>query len=198
MVTETGDSGETQPAPDQRAAPTVPASLTVWDRIKQHKVAQWTLAYAAAAYTVLHGTEMVSNAFDWPHLLVRIVTVLLFLGLPLVITLAWYHGHRAQHRVSGPELTIITALLVIAGSTLWHLARAPQEHAAPVVGTTAQTTAATVQPTTATAAERSIAVMPFLDLSEKKDQEYFADGMAEEITTCSRRFRSCTSPICRC
>jgi TolB-like protein/DNA-binding winged helix-turn-helix (wHTH) protein/Tfp pilus assembly protein PilF len=37
---------------------------------------------------------------------------------------------------------------------------------------TAATTAAT---------ERSIAVLPFVDMSEKKDQEYFADGMAEEI-----------------
>jgi transcriptional activator of cad operon len=29
--------------------------------------------------------------------------------------------------------------------------------------------------------DRSIAVLPFVDMSEKKDQEYFADGMAEEI-----------------
>jgi TolB-like protein/Tfp pilus assembly protein PilF len=181
VVTESSDSGETQAAPNRRAAPSVPASLSVWERIKRHKVAQWTLAYAAAAYTVLHGTEMVSNAFEWPHLLLRIVTVLLFLGLPLVATLAWYQGHRAQQRVSGPELTIITVLLVIAGSALWHFARPTQEHAAPKVSTTAQTTAAAVRPATATPAERSIAVMPFLDLSEKKDQEYFADGMAEEI-----------------
>jgi TolB-like protein/Tfp pilus assembly protein PilF len=35
-------------------------------------------------------------------------------------------------------------------------------------------------PPTATASEKSIAVLPFVDLSEKHDQEYFADGMAEE------------------
>jgi TolB-like protein/Tfp pilus assembly protein PilF len=34
---------------------------------------------------------------------------------------------------------------------------------------------------TATVAAKSIAVLPFIDMSEKKDQEYFADGMAEEI-----------------
>jgi TolB-like protein/DNA-binding winged helix-turn-helix (wHTH) protein/Flp pilus assembly protein TadD len=40
------------------------------------------------------------------------------------------------------------------------------------------------RPVTATAAlisEKSLAVLPFVDMSEKKDQEYFADGMAEEI-----------------
>ncbi len=37
------------------------------------------------------------------------------------------------------------------------------------------------QPAPATPIEKSIAVLPFLDLSEKQDQAYFADGMAEEI-----------------
>jgi TolB-like protein len=36
-------------------------------------------------------------------------------------------------------------------------------------------------PAVAAIAEKSIAVLPFVDMSEKKDQEYFADGMAEEI-----------------
>jgi hypothetical protein len=97
------------------------ARPSFWGRVKEHKVVQWTLAYAAAAYTLLHAVEMVSDALDWPHLIVRLVTILLFLGLPIVTTLAWYHGHRAQHRVSGPELAILTVLLVIAGSVLYPL-----------------------------------------------------------------------------
>jgi len=36
-------------------------------------------------------------------------------------------------------------------------------------------------PVAAAVAEKSIAVLPFVDMSEKKDQEYFADGMAEDI-----------------
>ena len=34
---------------------------------------------------------------------------------------------------------------------------------------------------TAAIADKSIAVLPFVDMSEKKDQEYFADGMSEEL-----------------
>ena len=37
------------------------------------------------------------------------------------------------------------------------------------------------QPQSTAAREKSIAVLPFADLSEKHDQEYFADGMAEEV-----------------
>src|SRR5579862_8129788 len=45
--------------------------LTLWARIKGHKIAQWTLAYAAAAYALLDATKILSEAFDWPHQLLR-------------------------------------------------------------------------------------------------------------------------------
>lgn len=63
----------------------------MWERIKEHKVAQWTLAYTAAAYTLLHGYQMVGESFEWPHIASRIITVVLF-GVPIVATLAWFYG----------------------------------------------------------------------------------------------------------
>ena len=186
MANESDDSGKTQAAPEEAAARVAAApSISVWTRIKEHKIAQWTLAYSAAAYALLDGTKIVGDAFDWPHEVLRVVTVLLILGLPLVVTLAWYHGHRALHRVSGPELTVITVLLVMAGAVLWHFARIPQEALAQKVAMTAQSAVAAAPPVAATPAvpisDKSIAVLPFADMSEKHDQEYFGDGMAEEI-----------------
>ncbi|HEV2442236.1 MAG TPA: TIR domain-containing protein [Steroidobacteraceae bacterium] len=157
------------------------ATRTVWARIKAHKVLEWTLAYAAAAYALLHVVEMAGNAFDWPHAVVRIATLLLALGVPIATTLAWYQGHRAQHRVSGPELTIIAVLLVIAGSLLWLLGHPSRERttiqsAASVPAMTSSAAAAAVKPP-----EKSIAVLPFVDMSEKHDQGYFSDGLSEEL-----------------
>jgi TolB-like protein len=45
----------------------------------------------------------------------------------------------------------------------------------------ASTTAPRAAPSVAAIPDKSIAVLPFTDMSEKKDQEYFGDGMAEEI-----------------
>src|SRR5215469_15232932 len=144
-------------------SPSVPAASidSVWARIKRHKVVEWTLAYVAFGYALLHGVQMLREAFDWPFLVYRLTAVGLVLGAPIAVTLAWYHGHRARHRISGQELSILIALLVVAGSVLWwvsrygstHLASTADQHVATRIG------------------NKSIAVLPFVDMSEKKDQE---------------------------
>jgi TolB-like protein len=163
----------------------VPASehTSIWARIKEHKIAEWTLAYVAFAFALLHGVTLLSDALEWPHVVVRSVTLLLILGVPVVPILAWYHGVRALRHVSGSELIIIALLLAIGGSLLWLVPhpsaeRARTEAAAPAASPVAMSAAGNPSPPIG---HKSIAVLPFADMSEKKDQEYFADGMAEEI-----------------
>ncbi len=187
MADPTG-SPEVDPAPPTGDAPAIEAQApetrggqSLWHRIQEHKVVQWTLAYAAMAYTLLHGTEMVSEALEWPHLIVRIFTLLLLVGVPVVVTLAWYHGAKALKRVSGPELTIIMILLFIAGSILWALNRTGGEHGGADASRTAQKGEEHSASPAITQSSPSLAVLPFADLSPDHDQEYFSDGLAEEL-----------------
>src|SRR5277367_2433536 len=91
------------------------SNRTIWERIKHHKVVQWTLAYLALAYTLLHGAELLGSSLGWSHQLLRLFTLLLILGVPLVVILSWYHGARGLRRVSGTELMILAMLLAIGG-----------------------------------------------------------------------------------
>src|SRR5258708_4254389 len=162
----------TRLGPASDAAPVAQPLLGIWERIKQHKVVQWTLAYLALAYTLLHGAGMLRESLGWPHAVLRLFTLLLILGIPLVITVAWYHGAFARRRVSGTEIMIIALLLAIGGGLLWRDHQsAPTEHGA--------TRGEEGSPIEAPAA--SIAVLPFADLSPEGNQEYFSAGMAEEI-----------------
>ncbi len=159
----------------------VPASehTSIWARIKEHKIAEWTLAYVAFGFAFLHGVTLLSDALEWPHIVVRSVTLLLIVGLPVVPTLAWYHGVRALKRVSGSELLIIALLLAIGGGLLWLVPRPTAGRATPEKEATIAKRENKVELSTPPAP--SIAVLPFVDMSEKKNQEYFADGMAEEL-----------------
>jgi TolB-like protein len=158
------------PAAGQASPPTPglsSPSATAWERLKRHKVLQWTLAYAAAGYTLLHATQMLAESFEWPHLVVRVVTLVLVTGVPIVVLLAWYHGHKGQHRFSTAELSLLTVLLIIAGSILWAMTR-----------TSANRAEAVPEPG---APRTSIAVVPFANLTGDPSKEYFSDGMAEEL-----------------
>jgi len=155
----------------------------VWPRIKEHKIAEWTVAYVTFAFVALHGATLLSDALEWPHAIVRLVTFLLILGFPIVPILAWYHGVRALKRVSGSELIIIALLLVIGGSLLWLFPRPTAER----VRTETPSPLATINPRPESSAQifappaHSIAVLPFVNMSGDATQDYFSDGISEEL-----------------
>ena len=94
---------DTEPSVATREPRDKPPIVDLWSRIKQHKVVQWTLAYVALAYTLLHGAEMLGDALGWPHGLQRVLALALILGTPIVAVIAWYHGARGLQRVTGTE-----------------------------------------------------------------------------------------------
>ena len=88
------------------------------ERIKERKLFQWALAYLAGAWLVLQVLDLLGDAFGWPADVQQIAIVLLAVGFLAALVLAWYHGEKGQQRVSGPELFMLSILLVIAGGAV--------------------------------------------------------------------------------
>jgi TolB-like protein/Tfp pilus assembly protein PilF len=153
----------------------------LWQRLKQRKLVQWAVAYVAAAFALLQGIDIIAQQFGWPELVQRGITLALLLGFFVVLVLAWYHGERGAQRVSGTELLLLALLLAIGGGFIWRFAAqvAPES----VVDATAAQSPDSAPGSAAEAdiPTRSIAVLAFLDLSPNHDQDYFSDGVAEEL-----------------
>ena len=139
------------------------------ERLKQRKLVQWTLAYVAASFAMIQVLDVVAQRFGWSETVMRVVIAVLGVGFFLAVVVAWYHGERGAQRVSGVELLILALLLVIGGVVVSRLAPSAAAPAA------APTVAAASIPL------KSIAILPFADLSPARDQEYFSDGIAEEL-----------------
>ena len=149
----------------------------MWARLKAHKVVQWTLAYLAIAYTLLHGAEMLAGTLNWSHGLLRLFTLVLILGVPVIVTLAWYHGARGQQRVSGTEVMIIALMLALGGAFLW---RDSTDHDQ-AAKSAAVEPVSTAPPSAAADARPSIAVLPFENRSRLEDDAFFVDGVHDDI-----------------
>jgi TolB-like protein/Tfp pilus assembly protein PilF len=142
------------------------------ERLRERKLVQWALAYIAAAFALIQVLDIVAQRFGWPESTVRIAIIGLAIGFSVTLVLAWYHGERGAQRVTGTELLILALLLAIGGGLLWRMAQSPRESVA---------AGSAIPSATEQAPTKSIAVLSFTDLSPGHDQEYFSDGMAEEI-----------------
>jgi TolB-like protein len=116
----------------------------------------------------------------------RVITALLVLGIPVAVTVAWYHGDRGAQRVTGAELAIIALLLLIGAALLVVLVRPAAEHEesaelSPAQGTEAGAAALPALAPPPASGKPRLAILPFQNLSPDPDNAFFADGLQEDI-----------------
>jgi TolB-like protein len=149
-------------------------------RLRKRKLVQWALAYLAVAVALVQVADIVAQRFGWPDAVERALIIVLAIGFFVTVVLAWYHGERGAQRVTGTELLFLAILLALGGGLLWWLAPGTRESepsaAVSAVGRKPHVAAADVP-------AKSIAVLPFENLSDEKANAYFAAGIQDEILT---------------
>ena len=145
-------------------------------RLGRRKLAQWTVAYLAGAWLCLEAFDLVAEQFQWAIWIRQGATVGLLFGLLVTQVLAWNHGERGRQRVSGGELLLVALILAMAGVSVAFLRGRSQDRASMEMAGMSFGFHRDTPP------ERSVAVLPCTDMSAEKDQEYFADGLADELT----------------
>jgi serine/threonine-protein kinase len=137
------------------------------ERLKQRKIIQWALAYLAGAFVVFQLLDALETPLSLTPTIQRGFLAVVVVGFFITLVLAWYHGEKGRQRVSGPELLMVAALLVVAGVALTALGRSGGR--TPV----ASSRAGDDRP--------GIAVLVCDNISPNPEDAYYADGIHEEI-----------------
>src|SRR2546427_7967182 len=158
--------------------------------LQHRRVFRALVGYAIAAFAVLQVVEPVMHGMRWPDTAISYVVAVLAGGFPLVVGLAWIFAVKAagtaqpaptrSGRLRVEILLAWIAALVAAGGMLWYVVARPRG-VAPFQEEALRTTLDAIPPASEMRPLASIAVLPFVNLSSDKEQEYFSDGMAEEI-----------------
>jgi adenylate cyclase len=163
--------------------------MSLFAELKRRKVFRVAVVYAATAFVVLQAADILLPALGVPGWAMGLIVTLLGLGFPVALVLGWALELTPDGvRVTLPQLATATeqpapsilgrrtvavaALLVAVGIGLgagWVLRP----------GAAADVAGAGVA--VAGAVGRSIAVLPFVSMSGDEENEYFADGITEEI-----------------
>ncbi|UHQ18554.1 tetratricopeptide repeat protein [Lysobacter sp. KIS68-7] len=166
--------------------------MSIVSELKRRNVVRVALLYGVVAWVILQVAEVLFGVLALPAWTSKFVFGLLVLGFPLALIFSWVYeltpeGLKREHEVdrnasitreTGRKINyLIGALAAIAIVMMIGQRFAPRT--TPIAAAT-QASARPTQPTVQAAA-KSIAVLPFVDMSAAKDQEYFADGLSEEL-----------------
>ena len=144
-----------------------------FEEVQRRKVYRVAAAYVIAAGFIIQIGSAVFPAWELPNWTFRLVVVLLLMGFPIALILGWAYdvtpqGIRAtpapitpgSHRRRNLIMLIASGVIISVGAGFFLLPRV-----------------------SARKIDKSIAVLPFQNLSDEKDNAYFADGIQDDILT---------------
>ena len=171
--------------------------------LKRRNVFKTGAAYLALGWVVVQITSTLVPALNLPSSLVPIVTWIGVIGFPFVIMFSWIYeltpeGLKRESEVdrsasithvTGRRIDYMIIGLLVLACALFALDRFLPHKSEPIAaaasreatGSPATAAASTTTAAAPTASDSSIAVLPFVDMSQGKDQEYFSDGLSEEL-----------------
>jgi TolB-like protein len=173
--------------------------LSLFEELKRRKVVRVAVVYAATAFAIVQAADVMLPRLGVPDWTLTLIVVLVVLGFPVAVVLGWAleltpdgikrteaapaaTSDAATPALLGKRTVFAAALLVAVGVGLgagWFLR--PAAESPGVSPPAASLGPAAAEEASPPPVAKSIAVLPFVNMSADAENEYFADGISEEL-----------------
>jgi TolB-like protein/Tfp pilus assembly protein PilF len=166
--------------------------MPILAELRKRRVFQVAVGYLAAAWLLVQVTATILPAFDLPVWALRFVVLLFALGFPIALLMAWSlqltpDGVRLDVSSASGKGMLVFAGILVALALGWFFRGfafpAQSQHVAQVAA--ADPGPAPPQPKVDA---RSIAVLPLVNASKDPDQQFFSDGLSENLINSLSRY----------
>ena len=171
---------------------------SVWAELRRRNVVKVAVAYAIVGWLLVEVASVVLPTFKAPEWIMQVFTFLVIVGFPLALILAWAfeltpEGIKREKDVDRSQsithitrrkldyLIIAVLVLALGFFAFDKFVLDPSRDADLVQATTEAIAEQAAEAGKEEIANKSIAVLAFTDLSPQGDQEYFSDGISEEL-----------------
>ena len=164
--------------------------MSFLSELRRRKVIRVTAAYLVVGWVIIEVASTVAPNLNLPEWTARMVTLLVILGFPLALVLAWIfevtpEGMQVTEGRAGSKRFYAIVALLTAAALGWTLWPAPDEPApqsqADRLEAVPQAAGPAGPAVRGAATGKSVAVLPFVNMSADPENEYFADGISEEL-----------------
>jgi adenylate cyclase len=148
--------------------------------LKRRHIYRVAAAYAVVTWVLVQVVNNIAPVFDLPPWVARAVVFVLALGFPIVLVFAWVlelKGPNTPAKTGAADWVLAAVAIAFMGMFAYEQLAASRATNATPTGVEAAREAA------AKPAGISVAVLPFANMSGDAGQEFFSDGMTEEITS---------------
>ena len=148
--------------------------------LRRRNVYKVAVAYIVAGWALAQGIAQVLPVFDTPNWLIRLLVVLIVIGLPIALAMAWAFESTPEG-IKRTEEADAMPTEATPGKRTWIYVAIIGALLSIGLFFVGRYTAVTKQ--NAGSSAKSIAVLPFENLSDDKQNTYFADGVQDQILT---------------
>src|SRR5437879_10051586 len=166
---------------EKAAAEQAVNSRNFFAELKRRNAYKVAIGYGVVAWLLMQVASQIFPFFDIPNWAVRLVVLLLIIGFPVAMILAWAFELTPEGIKRAEDVDVSKSVTRKAGRKLDFSIIAVLLLAIAIL--VFQRLHPNVSPAVSSSQEKSIAVLPFENLSEEPDNAYFADGIQEEILT---------------